>query len=122
MDNQKTMITFERLQEAYLRFYDELENDNHEVEQEVIDLEEEVNDALHYTFGTENEKLRELAMKIKNMKQEFDFYDEEAELNMMFPNRHDDDFDEDNMKNEGAFEDELLTKFRKERGIDNTIN
>lgn len=29
------------------------------------------------------------------MKQEFDFYDEESELDMMFPNRHDDDFDED---------------------------
>ena len=73
------METYDRLNEAYLKFLDELENDNYEVEQDVLDLEQEVNDALEYTSGKENLKLRELSKNINIMKEEYDFYDEEAE-------------------------------------------
>ena len=32
---------------------------------------------------------------VKQVSAEYDFYDPEAELDMMFPNRHDDDYDDD---------------------------
>ena len=97
------METYNRLQGAYLRFYEELKNDNYDVEPEVLDLEQEVLDALDYTVDKENQNLSQLLLKIKSMKEEFDFYSEESELDMMFPDRHDDDFDEDSMIYESVF-------------------
>ena len=44
--------------------------------------------------------------KVERQKKEFDFYDEEATLDMMFPNRHDDDFDEDDMSYDSVFGDD----------------
>lgn len=41
--------------------------------------------------------------RIKNLKGENDFYDEDAEIDTMFPNRHDDDFDEDSMSYDSVF-------------------
>lgn len=40
---------------------------------------------------------------IKNLKGENDFYDEDAELDHMFPDRHDEDFDEDSMSYDSVF-------------------
>ena len=100
------METYDRLNEAYLKFLDELENDNYEVEQDVLDLEQEVNDALEYTSGKENLKLRELSKNINIMKEEYDFYDEEAELDRMFPNRENEDFDEDEISYDSVFGDD----------------
>lgn len=97
------METYERLYSDYLKFLDELENDNYEVEQDVIDLEQEVKEALEYTSGKEYQKLSVLSIKINRMKKEFDFYDKEAELDIMFPDRHDEDFDEESMSYNSVF-------------------
>jgi len=100
------METYERLHVAYLKFFDELENGNYEVEQDVIDLEQEVKDALEYTSGKEHQKLSELSMEINRIKKEFDFYDEEAELDMMFPDRDEEGFDPDSMSYDSVFGDD----------------
>ena len=104
------METYDRLNEAYLKFLDELENNNYEVEQDVLDLEQEVNDALEYTSGEENLKLSELYKKINNLINEYDFfeedYDEEAVLDMMFPDRYEQGFDEDSMSYDSVFGDD----------------
>jgi hypothetical protein len=97
------METYERLYAAYLKFFDELENDNYEVEQDVIELEQEVKEALEYTSGKEYQKLSVHSIKINRMKKEFDFYDKEAELDIMFPDRHDEDFDEESMSYNSVF-------------------
>jgi hypothetical protein len=39
--------------------------------------------------------LKKLSKKLSIIKSENDFYDEDAELDRTFPNRNDDDFDED---------------------------
>lgn len=107
------MKQIESLFDTYNKLYEELDNDNYDVEDEVYELEDEVRLLLdEYSFQdepmfenqeTELIKLRELNSLVKEMKQEFDFYDEESELDMMFPNRHDDDFDEDDMSWRNVF-------------------
>ena len=44
-----------------------------------------------------------LSKRIKQIKKENDFYDEDAELDRMFPDRHDPDFDEDSMSYDSVF-------------------
>jgi hypothetical protein len=76
----------------------ELENDNYDVERDVIDLQEKIENAIEENFDDgETKHYKKLLKELKAIKKEFDFYDEEGELDMMFPNRHDDDFDEDSM-------------------------
>ena len=41
--------------------------------------------------------------RIKRIKEENDFFDPEAELDMMFPDRHEDGFDEDSMSHDSVF-------------------
>ena len=48
-------------------------------------------------------QLQRLQKKVTQIKRDNDFYDQEAELDMMFPNRHDDDFDEDSMSYDSVF-------------------
>ncbi len=100
------MHTFNRLNEEFEKIYEELENENHEAEEQMIELEEKVREAVEYTDGTESANLRNLLGKIKNAKNEFDFFDAESELDNMFPNRHDDDFDEDSMSYDSVFGDD----------------
>ena len=38
-----------------------------------------------------------LLIRIQNLKHEFDFFDKETELDNIYPDRHDPDFDEDSM-------------------------
>jgi len=97
------MKRIDELNENYERLYQELENDNYEVEPEVYDLEQEVEEELYLAQGKEHQALKTLLKKIKSMKEEFDLYDEEAERDNMFPNRNDDDFDEDSMNYDSAF-------------------
>jgi hypothetical protein len=91
------------LTETYLRLHSELENENDEVQQEVFDLEQEVEEQISCSHPGEINQLKSLLKKIKIMKREFDLYDEEAELDMMFPDRHEDDFDEDSMSYDSVF-------------------
>ena len=102
--------------ERYKKLRLELENDNSEVEQDVNDLENDIQYALD--FATENNEeishakeefikgLQGLLKKVQKLKKKFDFYDEEAELDRMFPNRDDDDFDEDSMSYNSVVGDE----------------
>jgi len=97
------MKRIDELKEKYESLYQELENDNDEVVQEVYDLEQEVEGELSFAQGEDHHELKALLKKIKSMKEEFDLYDEEAERDNMFPNRNDDDFDEDSMNFDSVF-------------------
>ena len=48
-------------------------------------------------------KLEKLSAKLKAFKKEQDFYDANDELDRMFPNRGEDDFDEDSTSFESVF-------------------
>ncbi len=107
--------------ETYTRYKELLENaidndllekddfDFNDFQSKVCDIEREVVDAIEMgeAMGTRGEtpipKLRGLLKLIKQIKVDYDFYDEEGELDMMFPNRHDEDFDEDSMSYESVF-------------------
>jgi hypothetical protein len=100
--------------------YDELEN----LENTVYELEERIKEYLEIldnhlsserimNFPDKEAKLerqynqlKKLYIKLSIIKSENDFYDEEAELDMMFPNRHDDDFDKDSISYDSAFSDD----------------
>jgi hypothetical protein len=100
------MDTFNELNAEFERIHHELENDNYEAEDQMIELEEKAREAVDFTDGIESKKLRNLLGKIKMAKNEFDFFDADAELDNMFPNRHDDDFDEDSMSYDSVFGDD----------------
>ena len=91
------MNEIEKFEQELERLYAELENGNYDAEEKVLELEEKVKLRLDYAHSTEEKRIKTLLQKIVAMKKEFDFYDQEGELDMMFPDRHDDDFDEDNM-------------------------
>ncbi len=50
--------------------------------------------------------LEKLIGKITELKEEHVFYDQEAEYDRMFPDRHDDDFDDDDMSFRSLFGDD----------------
>lgn len=72
----------------------------------MLDLEETVQEAIEYTNGAENEQIQKLLHKIRAAKKEFDFYDTDAELDNMFPDRNDDDFDEDSLSYDSVVGDD----------------
>jgi len=78
---------------------DEYEN----LEREVYQIEKEIAEYIGGVEGFQYNQLIKLQKKIAQIKRNNDFYDEEAELDRMFPNRHDDDFDEDSMSYESVF-------------------
>lgn len=89
------------------RFREELENENYDVEQHVLDLEMKLNEEIQLRYDAEEAAPYEKVLReLKALKEEFNFYDEEGELDMMFPNRHDDDFDEDSMSASSFFGDD----------------
>lgn len=91
----------EKLKVKLEHYLNELEKGNYDVEQEVVDFETEImemvrqfdyQDDFRYKGNPyELNALKSIIIDIKRLKNEFDFYDEETELDMMFPNRHDDD-------------------------------
>lgn len=90
---------------------DQLEDkiDNLEVwefEDEVYEIEEKVHSHMQEAFEEEYEAYKKLANRINKIKKENDFYDPEVELDRMFPDRHDDDFDEDSMSYDSVFGDD----------------
>lgn len=107
--------------EIYARYKNLLENaiDNDLLEQddfdvndfqtEVCNIEREVaeaiemNEAMGAGVDVSTSKLKTIVQLIGQIKREYDFYDEDAELDMMFPDRHDDDFDDDSMNYESVF-------------------
>ena len=94
-------------QEELDRFREELENENYDVEQDVLDLEMQLNDEIQLRYDAEEAAPYEKVLReLKTLKEEFNFYDEEGELVMMFPDRHDDDFDEDSMSASSFYGDD----------------
>ena len=72
----------------------------------VYALEEEIQDACQEAFeDQEHLELKKLLERVGEFKKENDFYDADAELDRMFPDRHDDDFDEDQMSWDSVFGD-----------------
>ncbi len=100
------MEIFAKLNDAYLKLQEELENDNLDVEQDVFDLEEKVKESIEFAHGNELLNMKMLLKNIKSFKIEFDLYDEEGELDMMFPDRHDENFDNDSMNPDSVFEED----------------
>lgn len=92
------MEHWEVYQDELDRYREELDNENYEVREDVLDLEMKLNEEIQLRYEPKDAAPYEKVLRdLKALKQEFDFYDEEGELDMMFPNRHDDDFDEDSM-------------------------
>ena len=93
------------LKKRFFEIRKTFENGEYE-EQLIYDLEEDMHQA--YDLAHKDKEFYELdglGKQIKDFKKEFDFYDAEAELDTMFPDRHDDDFDEDQMSWDSVFGD-----------------
>lgn len=89
------------------QYRDQLENGNQDVEQDVVDLQENLEREIDMIpDDRDSSNYRKVLKELKAMKREFDFYDQEGELDMMFPDRHDDDLDEDSMNYDSVFGDD----------------
>lgn len=77
-----------------------------ELEERISELEEEIYEEMGGCFKNEEYKFKALLKRIDTFKKENDFYDAEAELDSMFPNRYDEDFDEDSMSYDSVFGDD----------------
>lgn len=67
-----------------------------ETEERFYAIKTKIDEFQDYPFREKDEQLlRKMSKKINQIKNDLGLYDEETELDMMFPNRHDDDFDED---------------------------
>ncbi|MCF8428264.1 MAG: hypothetical protein K9H61_06100 [Bacteroidia bacterium] len=100
------MKHIEKLNSTYAQIYERLQNDEANLDQEIYDLDREVKDYMETTNGNEHMQLKGLLIKILAMKKEFDIYDEESELDRMFPERHEEGFDEDSMSYDSVIGDE----------------
>jgi hypothetical protein len=78
-------------------------SDMNEFEEKVLKLEEDIAYEIGGDSPNEGNQMQALLKKIKNLKKGHDFYDAEAELDNMFPNRHDDDFDEESTSYDSVF-------------------
>jgi len=96
----------------YINQFEEIENEAEELDQDTLEekiyaLEEQLSSDRDYFLrdfdSPEFNAFEKLQKRIKRFKKANDFYDEEATLDMMFPNRHDDDFDEDSMNYDSIF-------------------
>jgi hypothetical protein len=95
---------FERLKISLDEIEEQIDEiDLNELEERVYKLEREINSNLEMCHESENASFQKLLKRINTIKKENDFYDEEATDDMMFPDRHDDDFDEDSMSNDSVF-------------------
>jgi len=99
------MINIEELKETLSKAKEAFEKDMDNQDQ-IYDIEEELNRAIEFAeTNKEMAALESLKLELQDFKDEHGFYDEEAELDMMFPNRHDEDFDEDDMSYDSVFGD-----------------
>ena len=98
------MDTLQEYREQLERCREELENNNYDAEEEVLNLESKIEQEIDSSFNDrEAQPFKSLWKELRSMKKEFDFYDAEGELDRMFPDRHDEDFDEDSMSYDSAF-------------------
>ena len=97
-------VRFSEIEESF-----ENGEDDHQL---VYDLEMKIQEVYHEIYDYEDakqldklDKLNKLDEQVKAFKRHYDFYDAEAELDRMFPDRHDEDFDEDQMSWDSVFGD-----------------
>lgn len=97
------MINIKELKELYSKAKKNFEEDTDNQDQ-IYDFEEELNIALEIAV-TNNEiaALKNLKTELQDFKDEHNFFDQEAELDMMFPNRHEEGFDDDDMSYDSVF-------------------
>ena len=98
----------EEIELLKLRFseIEELFEKGEEDHQLIFDLEEKMQEVdFDFPEYEVEEQFDELKEQIKAFKKEYEFYDAEAELDRMFPDRHDEDFDEDQMSWDSVFGD-----------------
>ncbi|MCX2574074.1 hypothetical protein [Pedobacter sandarakinus] len=83
---------------------DDEEFDPNQLQDDFYILLEKV-EALKHSVWDDNDldRLDMLKSKMESFKSEQNFYDADDELNRMFPNRGDDDFDEDSTSYESVF-------------------
>lgn len=103
MSHQQVIEFKERLDKLVLQA-DEMESDL--FEEEVLKLEEEILEMDGFFQGKDEIQISKILKKITSVKKEYEFYNEQDTLDIMFPNRHDDDFDEDSMSYDSVFGDE----------------
>ncbi len=97
-------MNIKELKERFDKIEEEVDEiDVNELEEIVYKLEEDISEVIGSGMPNEENSLRSLLKKIAFFKKENDFYDADAELDRMFPNRNDDDFDEDSMSYESVF-------------------
>jgi hypothetical protein len=83
---------------------DEIDNmDPTDLESAIYELEDELTINMQSCYTEEIHLFERLQKSINRIKKENDFYDAEAELDRMFPDRHDEDFDEDSMSYDSVF-------------------
>ena len=100
------MEDIELLKVRFSKIEESFEN-GEEDHQLVFDLEEKLQRVEEEVYEDEDtEQLHKLKKQIKAFKREYEFYDAEAELDRMFPDRHDEDFDEDQMSWDSVFGDD----------------
>lgn len=74
--------------------------DDEKIEEEFHSIKNEFEEIKDFPYNRkEMQIVRIVSQKLKQIRKEYDFYDEEAELDMMFPDRHDENFDEDSYSN-----------------------
>lgn len=110
------VITHPQL-ESYIHRLQELVDNHPDVDdidalqEEVAEMKEEmsflsetalINREGYIPYYTE-ERVNLFEILVKQVSAEYDFYDPEAELDMMFPNRHDDDYDDDDFSLDDFF-------------------
>lgn len=92
-------VRFAKIEELF-----ENGEDDHQL---IFDLEEKLERAEEDLYEDEDASLLfKLKKQIIAFKRENEFYDPEAELDRMFPDRHDEDFDEDSMSWDSVFGDD----------------
>lgn len=96
IENKFEGLNFEKLSTEEI---DSLQSD-------VYELESDVDNYLDISQEFELSQLQKLKKRILHIKKENYFFDAEGELDTMFPNRHDDDFDEDSMSYDSVFGDD----------------
>ncbi len=101
------MKTIDLLKKNFLELKEAFENGEEDDEQLVYELEEKIQNAYNEVYEEkEIDQLNKLNKQIKAFKREYNFYDPEVELDRMFPDRHDEDFDEDSMSWDSVFGDD----------------
>lgn len=86
---------------------EQVENgDFEDFEENVLEVEEQVKELEGQAFeATEIALVENLINRIKELKKEGNFYDEEAELDRMFPDRHEPDLDQDSTTFDSIFKE-----------------